>query len=93
MWKEAALLLLGALVGGLLNALIDRVKARTAAEYWEAQERWKFKANIYSRALSAMRRMRTHKGERWFQSNFPRRGTFKSNRGRWQSCHLHKRGT
>lgn len=60
MWKEAALLLLGTFVGGLLNALIDKVKARTAAEYWEAQERWKFKASIYSRALSAMRRMRAH---------------------------------
>jgi hypothetical protein len=49
---------LGALAGTLLNAALDRVKARTAAEYWEAQERWKFKANVYGKALSNLRRMR-----------------------------------
>jgi hypothetical protein len=58
MWKEVSLLLMGAFVGALIEALIDRVKARTAAEYWEAQERWKFKADVYSRILSGMRRLR-----------------------------------
>ena len=61
MWWEVSLLLVGFFLGQvakLLDLLFDRFKARTTAEYWEAQERWKLKANTYSRVLSALRRMR-----------------------------------
>jgi len=58
MWEQVALLALGALFVKFLEPWIDRVKARTASEYWETQERWRFKADVYSRALSALDRMR-----------------------------------
>ena len=58
MWEQVALLALGALVVKFLEPWIDRVKARTSAEYWETQERWRFKADVYSRALAALDRMR-----------------------------------
>ena len=62
MWEQIALLALGALFVKFLEPWIDRVKARTAAEYWESQERWRFKADVYSRALSALDRIAAASG-------------------------------
>ena len=56
--EKPLLVLLGALAGGLMVPLTDRLRARTMAGWWEAQERWRFKAKTYTRALTAMKRMR-----------------------------------
>ncbi len=56
--EKPLLVLLGALTAGLMGPLTDRLRARTAADWWEAQERWRFKAQIYTRSLTALKRMR-----------------------------------
>ena len=57
-WEKVVLVVLAALVAAAVNPWLERVKARTAAEYWEAQERWKFKAQVYAKALASIARMR-----------------------------------
>ncbi len=46
--------LLSALVGGLTALLLQLMSVRL----WEAQERWKFKADVYVKALACLVRMR-----------------------------------
>ena len=62
-----------AIIAALVSAAVASVTAllvqRRSHAFAEAQERWKFKADVYSKALSSMRRMRqpfevaAHRGE------------------------------
>lgn len=56
--EKPLLVLLGAVAGGLMGPLTDRLRARTTAAWWEAQERWRFKAQLYTRSLTTLKRMR-----------------------------------
>jgi len=56
--EKILLVVLAALVAVAVNPWLERVKARTTAEYWEAQERWKFRAQVYAKALTCLARMR-----------------------------------
>ena len=42
----------------LVNLLVNTVKARSEAQYWEAQERWKLRRDIYLRLLDALWELR-----------------------------------
>jgi hypothetical protein len=43
--------LLAPVLGGLIAGLLALVVQRRAPGYWAAQERWRFKADVYSRLL------------------------------------------
>jgi len=51
-------LLLTALLSALVGSLTALLLQRRSLTQWEAQERWKFKADVYSKALSCLTRMR-----------------------------------
>lgn len=38
--------------------MTDGFGARTAAARWQAQERWRFKSQIFTRALTTLKQMR-----------------------------------
>jgi len=57
-FSKIVLVVLAAIVAAAVNPWLERVKARTAANYWEAQERWKFRAQVYAKALTCLGRMR-----------------------------------
>ncbi len=46
--------LLSALVGAIVSLVVDTLKARSAGRWWEAQERWKLRRDIYLRLLDAL---------------------------------------
>ena len=46
--------LLSALVGAIVSLVVDSLKARFAGRWWEAQERWKLKRDVYLRLLDAL---------------------------------------
>lgn len=51
-------LLLTTLVSALVGSLTALLLQHRNARLWEAQERWKFKADVYAKALSCLVRMR-----------------------------------
>ena len=46
--EKVVLVVLAALVASSVNPWLERVKARTAAEYWETHERWLFTRDVAS---------------------------------------------
>lgn len=56
--EKPLLVILAALVGALFGFWVDRFRARNAADWWEAQERWRFRAQVYTKALVALKKLR-----------------------------------
>ncbi len=58
MLEKVVLVILAALVGAAVSPWLEWVRGNWSAQHWEAQERWKFKADTYARALVALKQMR-----------------------------------
>jgi hypothetical protein len=50
-WTAAVASFLGAALGVLTSFTTERLRARISGQFWLAQERWKLKADTYSRLL------------------------------------------